>query len=131
MVIDTSALVATLTGEPEAEEFEAAIEADPVRLMSAASLLESAMVIEARYGEPGGRELDLWIHRASVELVAVNVEQIEVARQAFRTYGKGRHVAGLNLGDCFPYALAAVMGEPLLFRGDDFAQTDVRAVGSG
>lgn len=129
MVIDTSALVAMLSAEPEAEVFEAAVEADPVRLMSTASYLEAAIVIETRFGEAGGRELDLWIHRAGIELVAVNVDQAEVARSAYRRYGKGRSTAGLNYGDCFAYALSKVSGEPLLYKGNDFAHTDIGAVG--
>lgn len=128
MVIDTSALVAMLTDEPEAERLEAAVEADPVRLMSAASYLETAMVIEARYGEPGGRELDLWLHRAAVDLVAVDIDQANAARVAHRRYGKGRHRAALNYGDCFSYALAKVSGQPLLYKGDDFAHTDIGGV---
>ena len=129
MVIDTSALVAMLSAEPEAEMFEAAVEGDPVRLMSTASYLEAAIVIETRFGEAGGRELDLWIHRAGIELVAVNVDQAEVARSAYRRYGKGRSNAGLNYGDCFAYALSKVSGEPLLFKGNDFTHTDIGAVG--
>jgi ribonuclease VapC len=128
MVIDTSALVAMLGDEPEAERFEAAVAADHVRLMSTASYLESAIVIESRFGEPGGRELDLWIHRAAVDLVAVHPEQAEAARVAYRKYGKGRHRAGLNYGDCFSYALARISGQPLLFKGDDFPHTDIAVV---
>jgi ribonuclease VapC len=128
MVIDTSALVAMLGDEPEAELFEAAVEADRVRLMSTASYLETAIVIESRLGEPGGRELDLWIHRAAVDLVAVHPEQAEAARVAYRKFGKGRHRAGLNYGDCFSYALAKISGQPLLFKGDDFPHTDISAV---
>lgn len=127
MVIDTSALVAMLSGEPEAERFEITVEADAVRLMSTASYLETAIVIESRFGEPGGRELDLWLHRASVDLVAVHPEHAHAARVAYRKYGKGRHRAGLNYGDCFSYALAKISGEPLLFKGDDFPHTDVTA----
>lgn len=104
------------------------MEADPVRMMSAASFLETAIVIESRKGEPGGRELDLWIHRAEVDVVAVNAEQAELVRVAYRRFGKGRHPAGLNFGDCFTYALAAVSGQPLLFKGDDFSLTDITAV---
>ena len=128
MVIETSALVAMLTDEPDAQRFEAAVEADPVRLMSTASYLEAAIVIEQRFGEPGGRELDLWLHRAGVDLVSVDAEQAEVARSAYRRFGKGRNRAGLNYGDCFAYALAKVSGEPLLYKGDDFANTDIGAV---
>lgn len=80
MVIDTSALVAMLSDEPDAERFEAAVEADHIRLMSTASYLETALVIEARFGEPGGRELDLWLHRAAVDLVAVHADQADAAR---------------------------------------------------
>lgn len=128
MVIDTSALVAMLSDEPGAEAYEAAVEADAVRLMSTATYLETAIVIESRFGEPGGRELDLWLHRAAVDLVALTPEQADAARIAYRKYGKGRHPAGLNYGDCFSYALAKVSGEPLLFKGADFPLTDVTAV---
>jgi ribonuclease VapC len=127
MVIDTSALIAMLGNEPDAPRFEAAIELDPVRLLSAGTLLETAIVIEARYGEAGGRELDLLIHKARIEVIPFDQEQVELARDAYRRYGKGRHPAGLNYGDCFAYALCAVRGEPLLFKGDDFAKTDVRS----
>jgi ribonuclease VapC len=128
MVIDTSALVAMLNDESEAERFEMAVEADPVRLMSTASYLETAIVIETRFGEPGGRELDLWLHRATVDLVGVDRDQADAARAAYRRYGKGQHRAGLNYGDCFSYALAKVSGQPLLFKGDDFGHTDIRVV---
>ncbi|OBH04221.1 MULTISPECIES: type II toxin-antitoxin system VapC family toxin [unclassified Mycobacterium] len=128
MVLDTSALVAMLSDEAEAELFEAAVEGDPVRLMSTASYVETAIVIETRFGEPGGRELDLWLHRAAVDLVDLNSVQADAARVAYRKYGKGRHRAGLNYGDCFSYALAKVSGEPLLFKGDDFAHTDIGVV---
>jgi ribonuclease VapC len=128
MVIDTSALVAMLCDEPEAEKFEVAVEADAVRLMSATSYLETAIVIESRFGEPGGRELDLWLHRAAVDLVAAHPEHAHAARIAHRKYGKGRHRAALNYGDCFSYALAKISGEPLLFKGDNFPHTNVAAV---
>lgn len=130
MVIDTSALVAMLSNEAEAERFEAAVENDPVRMMSTASYLEAAIVVETRFGEPGGRELDLWLHRARVDLIAVHADQADAARVAYRTYGKGRHRAGLNFGDCFSYALAKLSGQPLLFKGKDFHRTDV-AVAQG
>ncbi|BBZ39088.1 type II toxin-antitoxin system VapC family toxin [Mycobacterium conspicuum] len=128
MVIDTSALVAMLTDEPEAEHLELAVETDQVRLMSVASYVETAIVIETRFGDPGGRELDLWLHRAAVDLVNVDSDQADIARVAYRTYGKGRHRAGLNYGECFSYALAKISGQPLLFKGDDFAHTDIRVV---
>src|SRR6202042_3246343 len=91
MVIDASALVTMLTDEPEAERFEAAVGANDIRLMSTASYLETAIVIETRFGEPGGRELDLWLHRAAVALVGADVVQADAARVAYRMYGKGRH----------------------------------------
>lgn len=126
MVIDTSALVAILFDERGAELLEAAIDDDPVRLLSAGSLLEASIVVESRYGPAGGRELDLLLHAARIEVVAVDSEQAETARRAWREYGKGRHPAALNYGDCFSYALAKTSGEPLLFRGDDFRRTDLR-----
>lgn len=127
MVLDSSAVVAILFDEPERRAFSEAIEADPRRLISAASLLESALLVEARRGEIAGRELDLLIHRAAVLTTPVDADQVEIARRAWRRYGKGRHRAGLNFGDCFAYALAAASGEALLFKGADFAATDVVA----
>ena len=128
MVLDTSALLALLFDEPEAEEFRAAVEDDTTRLVSAATLLETALVIEARKGEPGGRELDSLIHKAEIVVVAVDREHVSEARRAYRRFGKGRHAAGLNFGDVFAYALARTSGEPLLFKGDDFAKTDISRV---
>jgi ribonuclease VapC len=127
MVIDTSALVAILLDEPERRGFNEKIETDPMRLMSAVSFVEAALVIEARLGEAGGRELDLLLHRAAVEVVPVDIDQAEIARRAFRRYGRGRHPAGLNFGDCFAYALVKSTGEPLLFKGNDFGRTDIVA----
>ena len=100
MVIDTSALVAILCNEPEAPLFEEALERDATRLISAGTLLETSIVIEARFGEAGGRELDLLIHKAQIHIEPFDQEQAEIAREAYRTYGKGRHPAGLNYGDC-------------------------------
>lgn len=128
MVIDTSAVIAILLGEPEAESFMEAIESDPRRLISAGSALEAALVIEARKGPAGGRELDLLLHKARIEVVPFTGEHFEIARDAWRRYSKGRHAAALNFGDCFTYALALTSGEPLLYKGDDFAQTDVETV---
>ena len=128
MVIDTSAIVAMLTDEPDAERLEAAVEADHTRLMSTASYLEAAIVVETRYGEAGGRELDLWLHRAAVDLVAIHTDQADAARAAYRKYGKGRHRAGLNCGDCLSYGLARISGQPLLFKGEDFRRTDITSV---
>lgn len=128
MVIDTSAIVAIFFNEPDAPSYRERIADDPIRLISAATVLEAAMVIEARFGEAGGAELDLWLHKAEVEVVAVTAEHADQARRAWRRYGKGRHPAGLNYGDCFSYALAVLSGEPLLFKGDDFSRTDIEAV---
>ncbi len=128
MVIDTSALIALLGMEPEAARLAAAIEADGTRLISAASLLEAAVVIESRYGPDGGRELDLLIAKAGLSVEPFTAQQAEIAREAYRRFGKGRHPASLNFGDCFSYALARVTGEPLLFKGTDFPQTDVAVV---
>ncbi|HJZ71466.1 MAG TPA: type II toxin-antitoxin system VapC family toxin [Vicinamibacterales bacterium] len=128
MVLDTSALLALLLDEPEAEAFRAAVEEDSTRLVSAATLLETALVIEARKGEPGGRELDTLIQKADVVVVPVDADHVAEARRAYRRFGKGRHAAGLNFGDVFAYALARTAGEPLLFKGDDFAKTDIGRV---
>ena len=126
MVIDTSAIAAILFDEPDAAALERKIADDPVRLMSAATFLEATIVIEARLGDPGGREFELWLHRAEVEILPVDAEQADMARRAWRRFGRGRHPAGLNYGDCFSYALAATHDEPLLFKGDDFTKTDVK-----
>ncbi len=126
MVIDTSALLAVLFGEPEAETFAHAIASDPKKLISAFSALEAGIVVEAKKGEPGGRELDLLLHRAGIDIVAMDARQYELARAAWRDYGKGRHPAGLNIGDCCSYALSVCSGEPLLFKGDDFTKTDIQ-----
>ena len=128
MVLDTSALLALLLDEPEAEDFRIAVEEDTTRLVSAATLLETALVVEARKGEPGGRELDALIQKADVVVVPVDAEHVSQARRAYRRFGKGRHAAGLNFGDLFAYALARTAGQPLLFKGEDFAKTDIGRV---
>jgi ribonuclease VapC len=125
MVIDTSAVLAILQDEPERRAFNEAIEAADSRSLSVASFVEASIVIEVRFGAEGIRHLDRLLDRAGVTVMAVDVEQGKVARQAFSRFGKGRHVAGLNFGDCFSYALAQVLGEPLLYKGEDFSQTDV------
>lgn len=126
MVVDTSALLAILQGEPERRAFiDAMQDADACRL-STATLVETAIVIEARYGAEGARDLDVFLKRAGVELVPVDVEQAEIARRGFSRFGRGRHRASLNFGDCVAYALAISLGESLLFKGDDFRHTDVQ-----
>ncbi len=125
MVLDTSAILAILQDQPERRKFNEAIEAAESRFLSTASFVECSMILESRYGADGIRDLDLFIAKAQVSLVPVDAEQADLARRAFRKYGKGRHAAGLNFGDCFSYALAQALDEPLLFKGNDFSQTDV------
>jgi ribonuclease VapC len=130
MVIDSCALLAIFLAEPESEQFLKSIVNAPAKLVSAASLLETGIVLESRLGDAAGREFDLFVLRAGLEVVPVDAEQIEIARSAWRKYGKGRHRAALNFGDCFSYALSKVSGEPLLAKGDDFARTDVELSGT-
>ena len=125
MVIDTSALAAIFFGETERQKFLAAITTAGSRLVSAATVLETGIVLEARQGEAAGREFDLFVVRANLQIVPVDAEQADLARSAWRKYGKGRHAAGLNFSDCFSYALAKASGEPLLAKGTDFTRTDV------
>ncbi|MGC2446274.1 MAG: type II toxin-antitoxin system VapC family toxin [Candidatus Sulfotelmatobacter sp.] len=125
MVIDTSALAAIFFHEPERERFRDAITTAHTRLISAATVLEAGIVIEGRRGSGAGREFDLFVVRASLQIVPVDAEQVDVARSAWRKYGKGRHPAALNYGDCFAYALAKSTGEPLLAKGSDFVKTDI------
>ncbi len=128
MVIDSSALIAILLREPAAFTIAVRIEAGSSRLLSAGNLIETSIVIEGRKGDEGARELDLLLYRSAIEIVPVDAEQAELARVAWRRFGKGRHPAGLNYGDCFAYALARQTGLPLLFVGNDFSRTDIEAV---
>ena len=128
MVIDSSAIVAILTGEKEALEFSQAIEQDHVRLLSAVSALEISLVMGHRKGPASLREFDLLLHRGAIEIVPFSGEQFELARTAWLKFGKSRHPAALNLGDCCTYALARISGEPLLAKGNDFTRTDLRMV---
>jgi ribonuclease VapC len=125
MVIDSSVLIAILRDEPDAPDFAAAIADSDTRLLSAANLVEASIVIEGRNGDEGARDLDLLLYRTGIEIVPVDAEQAEAARIAWRRFGKGRHPAGLNFGDCFAYALARVSGLPLLYKGSDFDLTDL------
>lgn len=125
MVIDTSALLAILQDEPERRAFNVAIEGAAERALSVASFVEASVVIEARYGLEGVRELDTFLDKAGIDLMPVDAEQGRLARAAFSRFGRGRHRAGLNFGDCFAYALAASRTESLLFKGDDFTHTDI------
>ena len=125
MVLDTSAVLAILQDEPERRQFNEAIEVAETRSLSTASFVECSMILESRYGADGVRDLDLLIAKAQISLLPVDEDQAHLARRAFQKYGKGRHPAGLNFGDCFSYALARALDEPLLFKGNDFPQTDI------
>ncbi len=126
MVIDTSAVIAILLAEEDAERYTRAIELAARPRMSAASYMEAAVVIDNRGDALARREFDRFIRRAGIEVVSVNFEQAEMARQAYRDFGKGRHPAELNFGDCFAHALAKFVDEPLLFKGADFSLTEVK-----
>jgi len=128
MVIDSSALAAILFGEPECRQFIEAIEAADSKLISVANWLEISIIIEARTGAEGNRDLEQFIQRAGIEIVPVDLEQGRFARDAWLRFGKSRHPAALNYGDCFAYALARDRSQTLLFKGDDFVHTDIPAV---
>ena len=127
MVVDTSALLAILFGEPERDRCIALLAQADDPVISTATLVEASIVVQARIGEDGMRDLDQLIAAAAVRPVAVDVDQAHRARAAFARFGKGQASAGLNFGDCFAYALAMAMRRPLLFKGEDFRQTDVPA----
>jgi ribonuclease VapC len=125
MILDTSALAAIFFGEPDAALYIQLIHDADHCLMSAAKFLELSIVIEGQIGPDAGRQCDAFFRRANIIIEPFTVEQAHVARQAFLDFGKGRHAAGLNFGDCFAYALAKTTGEPLLFKGEDFKKTDI------
>ncbi len=126
MIIDTSALIAILYREPEAPLYDQAISQAAHPRMSVANYLEATIVAEGRSGDDIRSELENLVKRLNITLVPVSLAQMREAQQAWRVFGKGNHRAALNYGDCFAYALASVSDEPLLFKGDDFAQTDIR-----
>jgi ribonuclease VapC len=128
MVIDTSALVALLLGEESAARLVTTIDAAHSRKVSAATVLEASLVLLGRYGEAGEVQLDRLLQAIRAEVVAVDEVQLAAARDAAHRFGRGRHPAALNFGDCFSYALSVSIGEPLLFVGEDFARTDVERV---
>ena len=128
MVIDTSAFLAIVGDEPERHHFNSLIATDPASRTSAGSWLETMLVVEARYGREGVRDARLLVSTGSIDVVAFDEEQAMIAADAYSRFGKGRHPAALNFGDCFAYALAMQLGEPLLFKGDDFPLTDVQSV---
>lgn len=125
MVIDSSALLAILLDEPDASAHYYAIANSPVRLLSAATLVEASVVFMRRRTLGATDALDSVIANLRIEVISVDRQQALIAREAFRRFGKGRHPAGLNFGDCFSYALARQTGEPLLFKGNDFSKTDL------
>ncbi len=127
MVIDTSAIIAILNLEPEATIFANALASDSVRLISMVTALETSIIVKARKEEAGIRELEFFLYKAAVNLVNFDENQLKMAVYAFEYYGKGRHPASLNFGDCFAYSLSKTSGQPLLFKGNDFTQTDVIA----
>ncbi len=131
MVIDTSAVLSILLGEQDAETFAEAIEHAVDRRISAAAYLEAALVIDNRGDAIAQREFDRFFARSGIQIEPVTFEQARVARAAYRDFGKGRHRAGLNFGDCLSYALARSLDEPLLYKGRDFVHTDVESALNG
>jgi ribonuclease VapC len=127
MIVDTSAMVAIFYGEPEAADFTKRIHGAASTRISVANYVELSMVIEKQLGPEGMIQVDAFFRRASITIEPVTIDQGNLARQAFLDFGKGRHKAGLNFGDCLAYALAKDLDEPLLFKGKDFAQTDIRS----
>jgi len=125
VVIDTSAIIAILLRETLEGRLVTAMAGVGVRRMSAVGLVEAGIVVQRRLGDVGERELDVLLHRAGIEIVPVLESHAQLARSAYRQFGKGRHAAQLNLGDCFSYALAKALDEPLLFVGNDFGHTDI------
>lgn len=125
MVVDTSALLAVLFDEPEAEVFARAIAGAEVSRISTANLLEAGIVADCQTDARTGRQLDALVADLGLRIEPVTEEQVGIARQAYLDFGRGNHPAKLNFGDCFAYALAKASGEPLLFKGDDFGQTDI------
>ncbi len=128
MVVDSSALIAILAAEPDAALFAKAIEQAPVCRISAVNWMEAGIIMDRQKDGVVGREYDLLVDRSKVLIEPVTEEQARLARQAYLVYGKGRHPAGLNLADCFAYALAKMLREPLLFKGEGFRKTDVEIV---
>lgn len=125
MILDTSAILAILYREPEAADFTRLIHDADICRMSVANYVELSMVIENQLGPEGMRQAEAFFRRAGIVIEPVTINQGDLARQAFLDFGKGRHKAGLNFGDCFSYALAKATGEPLLFKGNDFKHTDI------
>ncbi|MSP92360.1 MAG: type II toxin-antitoxin system VapC family toxin [Myxococcales bacterium] len=128
MIVDTSAVFAVLLREPEAAVFRHALQMAPIRWMSAGTLVETSIVAARLDGVRGVTELDRFLAEACLEIIPVTADHARIARDGFLRYGKGRHAAALNYGDCFSYALAKATGQPLLCKGDDFQRTDIELV---
>jgi ribonuclease VapC len=127
MIVDSSAIIAILRNEPDADAMAGALQDAPIRRISAVTYVEAAVVADNDRNPLLSRRFDGLVRDAQMLVEPVTARQAELARQAYRDFGKGRHKAGLNLGDCFAYALAKEMDEPLLFKGDDFRHTDIEA----
>ena len=125
MVLDSSAIIAIIAREPSASRLSAALDAADTRRISAASMVEASMVLLGRRGPPSDRLLDQFVREINADIEPVTGTQAQIAREAATRFGRGRHPAALNFGDCFSYALSIDAGEPLLFVGDDFSRTDV------
>jgi len=125
MIVDTSAIIAVLKNEPDADEFALALQQAPICRLSAVTWVEAAVVTDGNRNPVLSRRFDDLLRDVHMRVEAVTSKQAEIARHAYRDFGKGRHKAGLNFGDCFAYALAKEMDEPLLFKGNDFKRTDV------
>jgi ribonuclease VapC len=127
MILDTSAVIAILAGEPDAAHYAKMIEQDPAPRIGTPALLEASIVLTRWFGEAAEPALDAFVRESAAEIVPFDLPQLRVAQDAYRRFGKGRHLAGLNFGDCMSYALARVCDEPLLFKGEDFRSTDIQA----
>jgi ribonuclease VapC len=129
VIIDTSAVIAILAGESDAQHYAQRIEQDPTPRIGTPALLEASIVLTRWFGEAAEAALDAFVRESGAETVPFDLPQLRAAQDAYRRFGKGRHPAGLNFGDCMSYALAHVCDETLLFKGEDFARTDIRPAG--
>lgn len=129
MILDTSAVIAILAGEADAMHYARMIEQAALPRIGTPALLEASIVLTRWFGDAAADALDAFVRESGADIVPFDLPQLRVAQEAYRRYGKGRHPAALNFGDCMSYALARVCGEPLLFKGEDFARTDVLTAG--
>ena len=126
MIIDTSAVVAILAGEDDAALYAKLIEREPLPKIGTPALLEASMVLTRWFGEQASSALDAFVRESAAEIIPFDLPQLRAAEDAYQRFGKDRHPAALNFGDCMSYALARVCDEELLFKGDDFSKTDIR-----